>query len=113
MEHLVAIMLLVGCNADGSQCSEIPVPAPAYDSVADCEREMAIQMRFSSTYDDRILGKCTAVSEELLDQSATIEWGVSRGGELRVEIMPEVEDTIVVSQARSAGQSATATSAVR
>jgi hypothetical protein len=113
MEHLVAIMLLVGCNADGSQCSEIPVPAPAYDSVADCEQEMAIQMRFSSTYDNRVLGKCTAVSEDLLDQSATIEWGVSRGGELRVEIVPETQDPIVVSQARTAGEAATASSAVR
>ena len=94
MEHLVAIMLLVGCNADGSACTEIPVPTPSYSSVTECRSDLGLQMRMSGTYDNRVLGACEAVDEALLEQSATIDWAVNGAGKLLVEI--EAGDAAVV-----------------
>lgn len=88
MDQIVAIMLLVGCSGDGANCREIPVPAPSYASVADCQADLPLQLRFTSTYDDRVVGSCTGVEAAALTESATIEWALSRGGDLRVEIVP-------------------------
>lgn len=97
MEHLVAIMLLVGCNTDGSTCTEIPVPTPAYSSLADCENDLALQMRLTQTFDNRVLGGCKAVDEALLEEEATIDWAVNRAGNLLIEIEASAPTVVAAS----------------
>lgn len=104
MEHLVAIMLLVGCSADGSTCTEIPVPTPSYSSVAECQSELGLQMRLSGTYDNRVLGACKAVDEALLEESVTVAWAVNGGGRLLVEIEADHEEAVVASNAPVAAE---------
>lgn len=103
MEHLVAVMLLVGCNANGSTCSEIPAPVPFFASQAECEAELGLQMRLTHTFDNRVLGACKGVDEALLEQSATIEWAVSRGGQLQFDVVPLEEPANVASLDSSGG----------
>ena len=89
MEQIAAIMLLVGCSADNSVCTEIPVPTPIYRSVAECEAQMPFEIRMSDTFDNRVLGACKAVDHTIFEQSASIDWAVSRSGQLQVEISAE------------------------
>ncbi len=86
MEQFLAVMLLVGCSSDQEVCSEIPVPTPFYSSVEDCRTDLGLQMRFSSTYDNKVFGACTPVDEAMMEQSGTVEWAISRSGELMVEV---------------------------
>ena len=96
MEQIVAFMLLVGCAGDGETCKEIPVPTPSYASVADCETDLPLQLRLSGTYDNKVAGACTAVPVELLEQDASIEWSLDKGGQLNVQIIEGVIETASV-----------------
>ncbi|KQT64203.1 MULTISPECIES: hypothetical protein [unclassified Aureimonas] len=92
MEHIAAFMLLVGCNADATTCQEIPVPVAAYENVAECDRELAIQIRLGGAGQERVYGACKEIDEEAFEQSATIDWSISRSGKLIVtfEAEPQV-----------------------
>ncbi|MBO0904863.1 hypothetical protein [Jiella sonneratiae] len=84
MEHVAAFMLLVGCSGDISVCKEIPVPVPAYETVAECRQELPVQIRLSGTADKRVFGACKEVSEKVFQQSATLDWSISRDGQLSI-----------------------------
>ena len=96
MEHVAAFMLLVGCSGNISACEEIPVPVAAYETVAECRSELPLQIRLSGTHDKRVLGACKEVSEEVFAQSATVDWSVSRSGQLSIRF--ESEPSLVASR---------------
>lgn len=93
MEQIVAFMLLVGCAGDGDTCKEIPVPVPAYASLAECETDLPLQLRLSDAVGSKLSGACTAVPVEMLEQDASIEWSLDKGGKLLVQVVPEVVET--------------------
>ena len=84
MEHIAAFMLLVGCTGDISVCKEIPVPVPAYETVAECQADLPLQIRLSGSTEKKIFGACGAVDEATFEQSATVDWALSRSGELLI-----------------------------
>lgn len=84
MEHIAAFMLLVGCNADASVCKEIPVPVAAYENEEECGMDLALQIRMSGTSDEKVYGACKSVDEDVFEQSATVDWTISRSGQLVV-----------------------------
>ena len=89
MEHIAALMLLVGCSSDLNSCKEIPVPVPAYETLADCERELPLQVRLSDSGMPKVYGACKEVEPELFEQSASLEWSVTRDGRLGIEIVAD------------------------
>ena len=84
MEHVAAFMLLVGCSGDASVCKEIPVHVPAYETVAECQQDLGLQIRLSGSEQRKVYGACKAVDEEVFEQSASIDWAVSRDGQLLI-----------------------------
>jgi hypothetical protein len=84
MEHVAALMLLVGCNADASICKEIPVPVAAYEDVAQCDSDLSLQLRLASSDDAKVYGTCAGITEDVFEQSATLDWTISANGKLRV-----------------------------
>lgn len=96
MEHVAAFMLLVGCSGDISVCKEIPVPVPAYETVTECRQELPLQIRLSGAADKRVFGACKEVSEEVFQQSATVDWSISRDGQLAIRF--DAEPSLVASR---------------
>lgn len=96
MEHIAAFMLLVGCNADASVCKEIPTPVAAYEDAAECDQNLTLQIRLSNSTAEKVYGACKEVSEDVLEQSATIDWTISRAGQLVVSF--DAEPQIVASR---------------
>ncbi|MEF2071779.1 hypothetical protein [Consotaella aegiceratis] len=96
MEQFAAFMLLVGCSGNGAVCTEIPVPVVAYESVETCQADLPVQIRMSGSDADHIYGACKAVDPEVFQQSATVEWEISRDGHLMVSV--ESEPQIVASR---------------
>ena len=84
MEQIAAFMLLVGCSGNATTCSEIPVPVPAYRTVADCQSDLPLQIRLSNAGSQQVLGACKAVDASVFEQSSTIDWAVSREGQLLI-----------------------------
>ncbi|WP_102958790.1 hypothetical protein [Mangrovicella endophytica] len=96
MEHIAAFMLLVGCSGDVASCQEIPVPVPAYETLDECQSDLPLQIRLSGSSDKRVFGACKAVDEETFEQSATIDWAVTRNGQLTINF--EAEPQMVASR---------------
>ncbi|RIY02135.1 hypothetical protein D3218_07520 [Aureimonas flava] len=86
MEHVAALLLLVGCTPDSSVCTEIPVPQPIYRGLEECEAAKPLAMRLSGTYDRRVMASCTGLTQAELDGSASVEWAVNRAGDLAVKL---------------------------
>ena len=40
MEHIAALLLIIGCSDDLSQCRELPAPVPLYEAAEDCNRAL-------------------------------------------------------------------------
>ena len=40
MEHIAALLLIIGCSGDLSQCRELPAPVAVYEAVEDCNQEL-------------------------------------------------------------------------
>ncbi len=96
MEHIAAFMLLVGCNVGGQECREIPVPVPAYEDVAECTMELRTQLRLNEQAADRVYGVCKDVDEEVFEQSATLDWSITKDG--RLEVRFDGEPQVVASR---------------
>jgi len=89
MEHVAAIMMLVGCSSANAECSEIASPSVAFETVAACEAMLepalnSVRPRFKFTY-----GKCAAVDPDLFMADATILWEVTPAGKLDVSVTDE------------------------
>ncbi|MDY8110385.1 hypothetical protein U0C82_14680 [Fulvimarina sp. 2208YS6-2-32] len=94
MEHVAALMLLVGCSADVTSCREVPVPAPAYESIQDCRRDLGLQIKLADTRMPKLYGACEAVDEGALEQSASLEWSVTRDGKLDIDIVQDADQLV-------------------
>lgn len=86
MEHVAALLLIVGCSTNTTVCTEIPVPQPIYRSVDACEAAKPLAMRLTGTFDRRLVANCAGLTQAELDGSASVEWAVNRAGHLIVAI---------------------------
>lgn len=89
MDQLAALLLIVGCTSDSAVCTEIPAPTPVYRSVAECEAAKPLAVRLTTTYDQRVLATCHGVAPAMLDSATSVDWAVSRAGNLTVALTSE------------------------
>ena len=40
MEHIAALLLIVGCSADMKECRELPAPTPIFETSQECDSEL-------------------------------------------------------------------------
>ncbi len=86
MEHVAALLLIVGCSPDSTVCREIPVPQPIYRSMEACEAAKPLAVRLTGTFDTRVMASCAGLTQADLDGSASVEWAVNRAGRLTVAL---------------------------
>jgi len=98
MEHIAAIMMLVGCAGDNADCREVPAPTIAFETVEEC-REMLrpaideVLGRYPVIY-----GKCAEVDPALFIEDATITWQITPGGELDIDIDFESSGPVMLAE---------------
>ncbi len=86
MEHIAAIMMLVGCSSANVDCREIAAPSVGFETVEECQALLrpavdSVRERFKVTY-----GKCAPVDPALFLEDATISWEITPAGELDVSV---------------------------
>lgn len=88
MEHLAALLLIVGCSDDLSQCNELPAPTVAYQSMETCESDM--EAAFSQYVRDypQIFAQCVTFDPELLQMDAQIVWEIDDAEHLLASVEP-------------------------
>lgn len=80
MEHIAAILLLIGCSDDMLVCRELPAPAPAYETVEECEQQIEASMISFTDRFPQVLGQCVQVDPALEGTDAELVWSIAADG---------------------------------
>lgn len=90
MEHIAAIMVLVGCMQATDSCREVPAPTVAFETAEECHELLSPAIEATAAAFKRAYGACAEVDPALFVENATIEWHITRAGRLQVKV--EVDD---------------------
>lgn len=88
MEHIAAIMILIGCGHGDVDCKEVPSPTVGYEAVDICEHEMEGVLRDASNQFPIIYGQCAEVDPAALEQDAIVAWDFGPNGDLLIDVVP-------------------------
>ncbi|MEI2297912.1 hypothetical protein [Ensifer sp. MJa1] len=86
MEHIAAIMVLVGCMQTTDACREVPAPTVAFETVEECRELLSPAIDATSKVFKRAYGTCAEVDPALFVEDATVEWRVTPAGRLKVRL---------------------------
>jgi hypothetical protein len=82
MEHIAALLLVIGCSQDLQQCQELPAPVPLYETVEECEAEVAPTLSVLTGQRPRVFVQCVTVDPALAEEDVVLEWDVLPDGTL-------------------------------
>lgn len=88
MEQIAALLLIVGCSDDVSQCNELPAPTAFYESAIECEHDVNGALRaFSADY-PQLYAQCVSFDADLMDGDAEIVWTIDDAQHLLASVEP-------------------------
>ena len=91
MEHIAALLLIVGCSDDLAQCRELPLPTSVYETVEECEADLQPSISLFTTKHPQVFGQCVHVDPAVEEEYAELVWDVKPDGTLFAMIeVPEV-----------------------
>ncbi|KQZ80867.1 hypothetical protein ASD64_11280 [Mesorhizobium sp. Root157] len=86
MEHIAALLLIVGCSADLSQCRELSAPVTIFETAEECAATQTYSLRALSGQAERVLGKCIALDPALEEDYAELFWSIGPDGKLDASV---------------------------
>ncbi len=86
MEHLVAIMILIGCNGPAT-CRTLPPPSDSYASLSHCEDALKNAILASTASAPEVHGTCREVDPAVFERDASVEWSLSEAGRVHVSVV--------------------------
>jgi hypothetical protein len=86
MEHIAALLLIIGCSDDLTQCRELPAPVPLFETTEECDVELPIGLRSVKGQRPRIFAECVFVDPALEEEDAELVWEVTPNGKLEASI---------------------------
>jgi hypothetical protein len=95
MEHIAAVLLIIGCSNDFTACRELPAPVPLFETAKECNDELPLGLRSVTGQRPRILAQCVAVDPALEEEDAQLVWNVTPNGKL--EALISAPDVMIVS----------------
>lgn len=79
MEHIAAVLFIVGCSPDLAQCRELPAPTPIFETGEDCASEQPFALEDLAGRAPRVLGTCIAVDPAMEEEDGEIVWSITNG----------------------------------
>jgi len=101
MEHIAALLLIVGCSDGLTQCRELPVPTALYEAEEDCAYDLQPAIGRYVTRHAQVFGKCVPVDPAMDEEDAELVWRVKADGTLFAAI--EVPDVQIASTSARQG----------
>ncbi|MBN9552493.1 MAG: hypothetical protein J0H31_27470 [Alphaproteobacteria bacterium] len=95
MEHIAALLFVVGCSSTMADCRELEVPVSVFETMQACVAERPFALGDLQGRAPRIVGKCLAVDPALEDDYDRIAWTVRPDGTLVASL--EVSGMLVAS----------------
>lgn len=91
MEHIAALLLIVGCSDDLAQCRELSPPTAVYEAVEDCEADLQPSIGLFTTKVPQVFGECVEVDPSIEQEDAELVWDIKADGTLLAMIeVPEI-----------------------
>lgn len=88
MEHIAALLLIVGCSHDMKQCDELPAPAPIYETYGECGTELQAALRRFEHVRPHVMAKCIYVDPAMEEEDAELVWDIKPDGTLEATVEP-------------------------
>ncbi|MFB9981670.1 hypothetical protein ACFSQQ_28415 [Mesorhizobium kowhaii] len=82
MEHIAALLLVIGCSNTMADCRELQVPVSVFETADQCVAERPFAMGDVQGQAQHIVAKCLAVDPALEDDYDQIVWNVRADGTL-------------------------------
>ncbi len=95
MEHIAALLLVIGCSNTMTECRELPVPVSVFETAAECTAERPFAMGDLQGQAQHIVAECLAVDPALEDDYDQIVWNVRPDGTLVASL--EISNSLVAS----------------
>lgn len=86
MEHIAAIMLLVGCSHGSVACEELQAPQVAFESMEECVGALPMALGTAGTGKRIVHGRCAAIDPAWVEEDVEISWSMSREKGLQIDI---------------------------
>lgn len=104
MEHIAAIMLLVGCSQGSLACEELPAPQVAYESLEECVGALPSALGGASAVSRIVHARCAVVDPAWSEEDVEVSWRMSRENGLEVDvrqIIPPADGVVVAENSLS------------
>ena len=82
MEHIAALLFVVGCSSSMTDCRELQVPVSVFETEQGCTSERPFALGDLQGQAAHIIGKCLAVDPALEDDYDQVVWNVRPDGTL-------------------------------
>lgn len=99
MEHIAALLLIVGCSGSLDRCEELPAPVPVFETVEECQDNLGPSINSLRHERPHVIAKCVTVDPALEEEDAELVWDINPDGTLFAEIGSS--DVMVASNAAS------------
>jgi hypothetical protein len=86
MEHIAAIMLLVGCSHGSLTCEELSAPQVAFESMEECVTALPSTLGGAGAAKRTVHARCAVIDPAWVEEDVEISWHMSREDGLRVEV---------------------------
>lgn len=96
MEHIAAILLMVGCSADLKDCKELPVSTALYET-DECQQDVVPALKGAAGLYPRLFATCVMLDPALEEEDAELVWDIGRDGKLHASV--ESPSTVIASRA--------------
>lgn len=96
MEHIAALLLIVGCSSDLSGCRELPAPVALYETEEDCDAALPAAFAARRNDDERVFARCVFVDPAMHEEDAELVWEIVPGGGLVASVEPYDASPVVV-----------------
>lgn len=96
MEHVAALLMLVGCSTDLTECRELPAPAAVFETMEECDERLIDALAGAAGAYPRVFANCAAVDPALEEMDAEIVWDVTAAEGLVASVEPIGDPGILV-----------------
>ncbi|WP_047147353.1 hypothetical protein [Aquamicrobium sp. LC103] len=104
MEQIAALLLIIGCSEDLTQCKELPAPVPVFESSEQCDAAQTDAFRAFTRDYTQLFAKCVEVDSALEEMDAEIVWDITEAGDLVVSVEPVGDSRIVVASEKATAE---------
>ena len=95
MEHIAAILLMIGCSGDLAKCEEVAVPTFAYETMAECNSDISpVRSAADGTF-PKLFAQCISVDPLLVEADAELVWDIE-DGKLVASLEPWVDPQMTI-----------------